>query len=173
MATTQTGFPSPRKFHLTLGALISLSLCLSVVGWLLPQPKANVWATLANLSSKAEDVHTVIRQMREMLTDDWLSGLFTNWGISGWASSIIKTVLLCLFILLLIMLAFSLLKRILYNLISATTHSPSVNHIIVPTEESPEEEGLELEEVLEEAPEDDGEDPDEEEHGLGYPTQHH
>ncbi|RMB93964.1 hypothetical protein DUI87_29549 [Hirundo rustica rustica] len=138
-----------------------------------PQPKANVWATLANLSSKAEDVHTAIRQMREMLTDDWLSGLFTNWGISGWASSIIKTVLLCLFILLLIMLAFGLLKRILYNLISATTHSPSVNHVIVPTEESPEEEGLELEEVLEEAPEDDGENPDEEEHELGYPTQHH
>ncbi|RMC09810.1 hypothetical protein DUI87_13597 [Hirundo rustica rustica] len=52
-------------------------------------------------------------------------------------------------------------------------HSPTVNHIIVPTEESPEEEGLELEQVLEEAPEDDGEDPDEEEHGLGYPTQHH
>ncbi|RMC21363.1 hypothetical protein DUI87_02225 [Hirundo rustica rustica] len=47
------------------------------------------------------------------------------------------------------------------------------DHIIVPTEESPEEEGLELEEVLEEAPEDDGEDPDEGEHGLGYPTQHH
>ncbi|RMC15214.1 hypothetical protein DUI87_07398 [Hirundo rustica rustica] len=47
------------------------------------------------------------------------------------------------------------------------------NHIIVPTEESPEEEGLELEKVLEGAPEDDGEDPDEEEHGLGYPMQHH
>ncbi|RMC16204.1 hypothetical protein DUI87_08418 [Hirundo rustica rustica] len=169
----QTGFPAPRKFHLPLGALISLSLCLSVVGWLVLQPKVNVWATLANLSSKAEDVHTAIRQMREMVTDDWLSGLFTNWGISGWASSIVKTVLLCLFILLLIMLAFGLLKRMLYNLISATTHSPSVNHIIVPTEESPEEEGLELEEVLEESPADDGEDPDEEEHGLGYPTQHH
>ncbi|RMC20288.1 hypothetical protein DUI87_01135 [Hirundo rustica rustica] len=173
IATTQTGFPAPRKFHLTLGALISLSLSLSVVGWLVPQPKVNVWATLANLSSKAEDVHTAIRQMREMVTDDWLSGLFTNWGISSWASSIIKTVLLCLFILLLIMLAFGLLKKMLYNLISATTHSPSVNHIIAPTEESPEEEGLELEEVLEEAPEDEGEDPDEEEHGLGYPTQHH
>ncbi|RMC20374.1 hypothetical protein DUI87_01223 [Hirundo rustica rustica] len=67
----------------------------------------------------------------------------------------------------------SKLVKILYNLISATTHSPSVNHIIVPTEESSEEEGLKLEEVLEGAPEDDGEDPDEEEHGLGYPTQHH
>ncbi|RMC14232.1 hypothetical protein DUI87_09323 [Hirundo rustica rustica] len=132
-----------------------------------------------NLTSKAEDVHATIQKMREMVgnikreTEDWLSGLFANWGISSWDSSIIKTVLLCLFILLLIMLAFGLLKRILYNLISATTHSPSVNHIIVPTEESSEEEGLKLEEVLEGAPEDDGEDPDEEEHGLGYPTQHH
>ncbi|RMC09648.1 hypothetical protein DUI87_13434 [Hirundo rustica rustica] len=132
-----------------------------------------------NLSSKAEDVHTAIRQMQEMVTnikretDDWLSGLFTNWGISGWVSSIIKTVLLCLFVLLLIILAFGLLKRMLYNLISATTHSPSINHVIAPTEESPEEEGLELEKVLEGAPEDDGRDPDEEEHGLGYPTQHH
>ncbi|RMC16569.1 hypothetical protein DUI87_06506 [Hirundo rustica rustica] len=52
-------------------------------------------------------------------------------------------------------------------------HSPTVNHVIAPTEESPEEEGLELEEVLAEAPEDDGRGPDEEEHGLGYPTQHH
>ncbi|RMC19212.1 hypothetical protein DUI87_03817 [Hirundo rustica rustica] len=52
-------------------------------------------------------------------------------------------------------------------------HSPTVNHIIVPTEESPEEEGLELEELLEEAPEDDREVLDEEEHGLEYPTQHH
>ncbi|RMC20508.1 hypothetical protein DUI87_01359 [Hirundo rustica rustica] len=132
-----------------------------------------------NLSSKAEDIHTTIRQMREMVTnikretDDWLSGLFTNWGISGWVSSIIKTVLLCLFVLLLIMLAFGLLKRMLYNIISATTHSPSVNHVIAPTEESPEEEGLELEEVPEGAPEDDGRGLDEEEHGLGYPTQHH
>ncbi|RMB97109.1 hypothetical protein DUI87_26393 [Hirundo rustica rustica] len=128
---------------------------------------------------KAEDVHTAIRQMRERVTnikretDGWLSGLFTNWGISGWVSSIIKTVLLCLFILLLIMLVFGLLKRMLYNLISATTHSPSVNHVIAPTEESPEEEGLELEEVVEGALEDDGRGPDEEEHGLGYPTQHH
>ncbi|RMC17353.1 hypothetical protein DUI87_05934 [Hirundo rustica rustica] len=80
--------------------------------------------------------------MREMLTDDRLSGLFTNWGISGWVSSIIKTVLL-------------------------------FNHVTMPSEEDHEEEGLELEEVLEGAPQDDGEDPDEEEHGLGYPTQHH
>ncbi|RMC22342.1 hypothetical protein DUI87_00654 [Hirundo rustica rustica] len=40
-------------------------------------------------------------------------------------------------------------------------------------EESPEEEGLELEEVLEEAPEDDRRGLNEEEHGLGYPMQYH
>ncbi|RMC22175.1 hypothetical protein DUI87_03048 [Hirundo rustica rustica] len=66
-----------------------------------------------------------------------------------------------------------LLKRILYNLISATTHSPSVNDVIVLTEENHEEEGLELEEVLEGTPEDEERNPDEEEHRLEYPTQHH
>ncbi|RMC13059.1 hypothetical protein DUI87_10589 [Hirundo rustica rustica] len=132
-----------------------------------------------NLSSKAEDVHTAIRQMREMVnnikreTDDWLSGLFTNWGISGWVSSIIKTVLLCLFVLLLIVLAFGVLKKMLYNLVSATSHSPTVNHVTMPSEEDHEEEGLELEEVLEGTPEDEERNPDEEEHELGYPTQHH
>ncbi|RMC13779.1 hypothetical protein DUI87_08861 [Hirundo rustica rustica] len=48
-----------------------------------------------------------------------------------------------------------------------------VNHITMPSEEDHEEEGLELEEVLEGAPEDEEGNPDEEEHGLGYPTQHH
>ncbi|RMC11183.1 hypothetical protein DUI87_12096 [Hirundo rustica rustica] len=129
-------------------------------------------------SPTAEDVHAAIRQMREMVTnikketDDWLSGLFSNWGISGWVSSILKTVLLCLFVLLLVILTFSLLKRMLHYLISAATHSPSINHVIAPPEEDPEEEGLELEEVLGGAPEDEGRNPDEEEHGLGYPTQH-
>ncbi|RMC00705.1 hypothetical protein DUI87_22732 [Hirundo rustica rustica] len=74
-----------------------------------------------NLSSKAEDVHAAIRRMKDMVsdikreTDDWLNGLFANWGLSGWASSIVKTLLLCLFILLLVMLAFGLLKRMLYH----------------------------------------------------------
>ncbi|RMC01265.1 hypothetical protein DUI87_22214 [Hirundo rustica rustica] len=103
-------------------------------------------------------------------TDDWLNGLFTNWGLLGWASSIVKTLLLCSFIILLVMLAFGLLKRMLYNLV-ATTHSPTINHLVSPPED-PEEEGLELEEVLEGTPEDEGRNPDEEDHGLGYPTQH-
>ncbi|RMC22086.1 hypothetical protein DUI87_02958 [Hirundo rustica rustica] len=101
-----------------------------------------------NLTSRAEDVHAAIQKMKEMVgnlkreTEDWLGGLFANWGISGWVSSIIKTVLL-------------------------------FNHVTMPSDEDHEEEGLELEEVLEGTPEDEERNPDEEEHGLGYPTQHH
>ncbi|RMC14795.1 hypothetical protein DUI87_06971 [Hirundo rustica rustica] len=62
----------------------------------------------------------------------------------------------------------SIIRRIFLNLISATTHSPSINRVST----SPEEEGPELEEVLEGTPDEDGRNPDEEEHGLGYPTQH-
>ncbi|RMC03834.1 hypothetical protein DUI87_19587 [Hirundo rustica rustica] len=50
---------------------------------------------------------------------------------------------------------------------------PKVNHVTMPSEEDHEEEGLELEEVLEGTPEDEERNLDEEEHGLGYPTQHH
>lgn len=32
-------------------------------------------------------------------TEDWLSGLFRDWGLSGWAKSILKTGLLVLFII--------------------------------------------------------------------------
>ncbi|RMC19041.1 hypothetical protein DUI87_03645 [Hirundo rustica rustica] len=60
------------------------------------------------------------------------------------------------------------------------THSPDMvrldrpfNHVTMPSEEDHEEEGLELEEVLEGTPEDEERNPDEEEHELGYPTQHH
>ncbi|RMC15051.1 hypothetical protein DUI87_07231 [Hirundo rustica rustica] len=129
-----------------------------------------------NLSSKAEDVHAAIRRMKDMVsdikreTDDWLNGLFANWGLSGWASSIIKILLLCLFVLLMVMLAFGLLKKMLYNLV-ATTHSPTINHLIAPPDD-PEEEGLELEEgLMEGALEDEGRNPDEQ-HGLGHPTQY-
>ncbi|RMC21566.1 hypothetical protein DUI87_02433 [Hirundo rustica rustica] len=132
-----------------------------------------------NLTSRAEDVHATIQKMKEMVgnikreTEDWLGGLFTNWGISGWVSSILKTVLLCLFILSLIILAFGLLKRMLYKLVS-TPHSPTINHLVASLEDRREEEELDQEEVLEGAPEDEeGRNPEEEEHRLGYPTQHH
>ncbi|RMC22156.1 hypothetical protein DUI87_03029 [Hirundo rustica rustica] len=66
-----------------------------------------------------------------------------------------------------------LLKRMLYKLVS-TPHSPTINHLVASLEDHREEEELDQEEVLEGAPDDEEErNPDEEEHGLGYPTQHH
>ncbi|RMC14987.1 hypothetical protein DUI87_07166 [Hirundo rustica rustica] len=47
-----------------------------------------------------------------------------------------------------------------------------VNYVTMPSEEDHEEEGLELEEVLEGTPEDEERNLDEEEHEMGYPTQH-
>ncbi|RMB92923.1 hypothetical protein DUI87_30661 [Hirundo rustica rustica] len=56
----------------------------------------------------------------------------------------------------------------------STPHSPTINHLAASLEDRREEEELDQEEVLEGAPDDEEErNPDEEEHGLGYPTQHH
>ncbi|RMC12106.1 hypothetical protein DUI87_11241 [Hirundo rustica rustica] len=66
-----------------------------------------------------------------------------------------------------------LLKRMLYKLVS-TPHSPTINHLVASLEDRREEEELDQEEVLEGAPDDkEGRNPDEEEHRLGYPMQHH
>ncbi|RMC06835.1 hypothetical protein DUI87_16283 [Hirundo rustica rustica] len=46
MEPVQRQSPVPRKFHLLLGILLLASLAAPVSGWLVPQPKANVWATL-------------------------------------------------------------------------------------------------------------------------------
>ncbi|RMB91430.1 hypothetical protein DUI87_32221 [Hirundo rustica rustica] len=124
-----------------------------------------------NLSTKAEDVHKGIQSIRDMVNDikketsDWLSGMFGNWGISGWVGSILRSVLLVLFIIVLLLIMIGIIKRMLNRLISSTTHSPSVNQVAMPS--VPEwEEGMELEEDSEE-----GRNPDEEEPQMGWPTQ--
>ncbi|RMC01175.1 hypothetical protein DUI87_22266 [Hirundo rustica rustica] len=41
-------FPSPRNFPRLLGVCLTICcLCLPSTGWIIPQPKTNVWATLA------------------------------------------------------------------------------------------------------------------------------
>ncbi|RMB97122.1 hypothetical protein DUI87_26406 [Hirundo rustica rustica] len=107
-----------------------------------------------SLSSQAENVHKAIQQMRELVdkikreTNDWLSGLFKDWGLLVWAGSILKTILLALFVLIIDLISFGIIKRMVIKLISSTTHSPSVNRVIIPT--APElEEGLQLEEGIE------------------------
>nr|XP_030129174.3 uncharacterized protein LOC115495368 [Taeniopygia guttata] len=69
-----------------------------------------------NLTSKAGDVHKAIDSMRSMIKDikkkpgDWLSDLFGNWGVSGWATSIIRSGLLILFVLILSLIIFGILR---------------------------------------------------------------
>ncbi|RMC16699.1 hypothetical protein DUI87_06639 [Hirundo rustica rustica] len=122
-----------------------------------------------NLSSKAENIHATIQRKKDMISDikretgGWLDELFGNWGLTGWVSSTLKTLLLCLFIFLLTVISFGLLKRMITNLISAS-HSPSVNRVTLEQEE----EGMEMDELED----DEGRNPDLEDHGLGYPTQH-
>ncbi|RMC20786.1 hypothetical protein DUI87_01638 [Hirundo rustica rustica] len=79
--------PVLRKFHLLLSILLPASLTAPVSRWLVPQPKANVWATLAR--AMGQDIYKAIQSIRGMVEDikketsDWLSGMFGNWGI--WA----------------------------------------------------------------------------------------
>ncbi|RMB95946.1 hypothetical protein DUI87_27586 [Hirundo rustica rustica] len=127
-----------------------------------------------NLSSKAENIHATIQRMKEMITSikretgGWLDELFGNWGLTGWVSSTLKTLMLCLFILLLTLICFGLLKRMILNLIS-TSRSPSINRVAVEQEEQEqEEEEIEMDRMED----DEGRNPDLKDHGLGYPTQH-
>ncbi|RMC06850.1 hypothetical protein DUI87_16299 [Hirundo rustica rustica] len=123
-----------------------------------------------NLSTKAEDVHKAIQNIRDMVNDikretgDWLNGLFGDWGISGWVGSILKSVLLFLFVILLILIGFGIIKKMLSRLISSTTHAPSVNQVAVSS--AP---GWEENVELEEDPEDRRH--PEEEPQMEWPTQ--
>ncbi|RMC21076.1 hypothetical protein DUI87_01933 [Hirundo rustica rustica] len=148
MEPVQRRSPVLRKFHLLLSILLLASLAAPVSGWLVPQPKANVWATLARVMGR--DVHKAIQSIQGMVEDikketsDWLSGMFGNCGISGWVDSIIKSIL--------------------------TTHSPSVNRVAMSS--MPKwEEGIEWEEDME-LEEDSEEDRDlEEEPQVEWPVQ--
>lgn len=77
-----------------------------------------------NLTSKAGDVWKAISQMQNMIKDikretgDWLNNIFGGWGISGWVSSVIKTGLLILFILILVLIMFGILRWVVSSLIA-------------------------------------------------------
>lgn len=122
-----------------------------------------------NLSSRAADIHQAISKIKDMVreikreTGDWLGSLFKNWGLSGWVRSIVKTGLLILLIIM-ILIAFRLIRRMIYRLLSNATAPPDVNHIITP---SAPEEMMELEEVA--APENNN--PEEVDHENFLPEQ--
>ncbi|XP_039562322.1 uncharacterized protein LOC120500895 [Passer montanus] len=112
-----------------------------------------------NLSSKAEDARDSIKKMRDMIhdikrgTSDWLGDVFSGWGLSGWASSILKTVLLILFILLVILIASSIIWKLVQKLIHKLVSPFDINQVVAEEEKydpAEEEDQLEGEEQSEE-----------------------
>ncbi|XP_063280493.1 uncharacterized protein LOC134565055 isoform X2 [Prinia subflava] len=114
-----------------------------------------------NLSTRAESTRKLIVQMQNMISDikretgDWMSNIFKGWGLSGWDGSILKTCLLTLFIILIVCLAFGLIRRSLIKLVLSSTSTPSPAAARVAKATAPEDELKELEKELEE--ESDGE----------------
>lgn len=82
-----------------------------------------------NLASKAPNVHTALREVKSLIrqvkqeSEDWFSGLFKDWGLLGWWTSIIMTILLVFVVLFLVMLAFGILRRILLKAINGLVSS--------------------------------------------------
>lgn len=95
------------------------------------------------LSSKAENAHAAINNMKTMAnnikreTDNWLSGLFKGWGLSGWLASILKTLVLVPFILVIVIvvvsIVFGLIRHMVYKLISSSSSPSEVYHLEAPS----------------------------------------
>lgn len=102
-----------------------------------------------SLLSRAEDVCQSIKKIRDMVHDikkktkDWFDNLFGDWGLKGWVGSTVKTGLLVLFLLLIIGIAFGLIKRFTHRLFSDAMSTLSINHVAA-TSTAPE---MELEEI--------------------------
>ncbi|RMC06403.1 hypothetical protein DUI87_15837 [Hirundo rustica rustica] len=227
MELAQTGFFTPRNQHLILGVLVALSLSLPVDGWVVPQPKANVWATLAKamnqdhicLSATSANNHLstclvgipfrlnefppiFLQKMRSanQVRSNYLSpefryntypvrNPFAFWvqylqGLLSLSSDPTDLELLG-------SVNASFCIKFVYtppkgqeqnyrhvrpvnmpddwceDTVEVTRPTSfGINHVTMPSDEDHEEEGLELEEVLEGTPEDEERNPDEEEHGL-------
>lgn len=62
-------------------------------------------------------------------TKDWFDQLFGDWGLSGWVRLAVKTGLLILLLILIIAIAFGLIRKITQRLITSTTSSLSMNNV--------------------------------------------
>ncbi|XP_064558142.1 uncharacterized protein LOC135442355 isoform X2 [Zonotrichia leucophrys gambelii] len=84
-----------------------------------------------NLASKAPNIHAALREVKSLIgrvkqeSEDWFSGLFKDWGLSGWWTSVIRTILLFLVVLFLVVLAFGILRHILLKAINGSVSSTS------------------------------------------------
>lgn len=82
-----------------------------------------------NLASKAPNIHAALREVKSLIrqvkqgSEDWFSGLFKDWGLSGCWTIIMRTILLVFVVLFLVMLAFGILHRILLKTINGLVSS--------------------------------------------------
>lgn len=89
-----------------------------------------------DLKSKKEDIHTTLEKMTGMLhnikqeSEDWFNKLFTGCGLSGWLTSVLKTVLEVIFIIFTIIISWSVLKKRLSQFVP----SPQVNALELPND---------------------------------------
>ncbi|XP_036234765.1 uncharacterized protein LOC118684147 [Molothrus ater] len=122
-----------------------------------------------NLSSRAEDARVSIERMQNHLenikaqTTDWLGDMFRGWGFSNWVVAILKPIVYLCFSLILVLLAASILWKVLKNFINRALSSPEVLRLQAPPN-SPEEnswedpdEGDSMEPVDQELPYEDSE----------------
>ncbi|RMC02454.1 hypothetical protein DUI87_20847 [Hirundo rustica rustica] len=89
-----------------------------------------------NLTSKAPNIHAAIRSTNSLIgqvkqeSEDWIKELCKGWGLTGWWTSIVKTILLFLVILFLVTIAFGILPCLIFKAINSLIPSTSeVNHI--------------------------------------------
>ncbi|TRZ06173.1 hypothetical protein HGM15179_020934 [Zosterops borbonicus] len=89
-----------------------------------------------NLTSKAPDIRAALRSMKSLIgqvkqeSEDWVKELFKGWRVTGWWTSIVKTILLFLFILFLVTIAFGILRHLVFKAIHGLILSTSeVNHV--------------------------------------------
>lgn len=94
-----------------------------------------------NLSSKAEDARATIQKMQDLVhqikqeTSDWLGDLFKGWGLSGWAGSILRSILITLLILFIVLIACSVLWGLVKRLLYKATDSIEVHRVKLAGEE--------------------------------------
>ncbi|XP_064288726.1 uncharacterized protein LOC135307972 isoform X2 [Passer domesticus] len=94
-----------------------------------------------NLSSRAEDARHTIRQMSEDVnnirqqTSDWLGDWLSKMGVTGWVGSIIRTILVIIFVLLCLIFGFCIIYKLLTRILFAST--PQINHVEAPADPAP------------------------------------
>lgn len=88
-----------------------------------------------DLSSKAEDARASIQKIKGLVhdlqqeTSDWLGNMFKGWGLSGWVSSILKSICYALLVILVVLIACSVLWGLVKKLILTAVYAPTANRL--------------------------------------------